>query len=186
MRRTLLLVAVIALAFGVGVSYAQGTVQGKTPATVHAKTSKPIGTMDSRFMMKAAQAGDSEIDLAVLADGKTKTPAVQQLAAKIKSDHEAAAADLKALAAQKDVALPSKVTAVQQATKARLDKLSDAAFDRAFAAQMVSDHRAAVALFTTATKSADVDVKAFAEKTLPVLKDHLQRAIDLQKQVAGK
>ena len=185
MRRSFLLLPVIALCTGIAVAYAQGgQVQGQTPATVHAKTSKPIVATDSRFMTKAAQAGAAEMDLATLAASKTKTPEVTQLATKIKSDHEAAAEELKALAAQKDVALPATVDAVQTATKARLDKLSDAAFDRAYATQMVTDHRAAVTLFTTATKSADADVKAFATKTLPVLKDHLQRAIDLQKQLA--
>jgi len=182
MRRRLIFVPVVMLVAGVGVARAQG-VQGQTPAAVHAKTSKPIGATDSRFMMKAAQAGDAEIDLATLADGKTKTPAVTQLAAKIKSDHEAAAAELKALATQKDVALPSSPTAIQKATRTRLDKLSDVAFDRAYAAQMIADHRAAITMFTTATKSADADVKAFAVKTLPILKDHLQRSIDLQKQL---
>jgi putative membrane protein len=121
--------------------------------------------------------------LAALADSKTKTPVVTQLAAKIKGDHDVAATELKALATQKNVALSSSLTAAQKATQARLDKLSGAAFDRAYAAQMITDHRAAVTMFTTATKSADADVKAFAVKTLPILKDHLQRAIDLQKQL---
>ena len=49
----------------------------------------------------------------------------------------------------------------------------------------VNDHRKAVSAFTKASKSSDPDVKAFADKTLPVLKDHLQRAEDLQKK-AGK
>lgn len=182
MRRSLFLVPVMALCAPLSIASAQG-VQGQTPATVHAKTSKPIRATDSRFMMKAAQAGSAEIDLATLAGGKSQAPAVKQIAAKIKSDHEAAAAELKALAVQKDVALPSSVSATQKAAKARLVTLSDAAFDRAFAAQMVGDHRLAVALFTTAAKSADADVKAFAEKTLPILKDHLQRSIDLQKQL---
>ena len=182
MRKSLFLVQVMALVAVAGVAHAQG-VQGTTPANVHAKTSKPITSTNTRFMINAAQAGDAEIDLAVLADSKTKTPEVTQLAARIKSGHEAAAAELKALATQKDVALPSSVSVSQQATKTRLAKLSGATFDRAFAAQMVTDHRQAVAMFTTATKSTDVDVKAFAEKMLPILKDHLQRAIDLQKQL---
>ena len=183
MRRSLLFLPVIALCAGIPFAHAQG-VQGQTPAAVRAKTSKPITSTNTRFMINAAQAGDAEMDLAALAAGKTKTPEVTQLAARIKSDHEEAAAQLKALATQKDVALPSSPTAAHKATRARLDKLSDAAFDRAFAAQMVADHRAAITLFTTATKTSDVDVKAFAEKTLPILKDHLQRSIDLQKTLA--
>lgn len=69
------------------------------------------------------------------------------------------------------------------ATKDRLSKLDGTSFDRSYVNAMVADHQKAIDEFTARTKSADADVRAFAEKTLPALKDHLQRAQALQKSI---
>jgi putative membrane protein len=89
------------------------------------------------------------------------------------------------VAIAKHVTLPSALTSEQKDTKDKLAKLNGSAFDRAYADAMVTDHQKAVALFTSASQSADADVKAFAGTTLPVLKQHLQHAEDLQKSVGG-
>ena len=49
--------------------------------------------------------------------------------------------------------------------------------------EMVSDHLGAVKLFENASKSADPDIAAFAQKTLPTLQHHLMMAQDLAKTV---
>jgi putative membrane protein len=65
-----------------------------------------------------------------------------------------------------------------------LDHKTGADFDKAFAEDMVSDHKKAVAAFEkAANNSKDPDVKAFAAKTLPTLKMHLSMAEDLQQKV---
>jgi len=47
---------------------------------------------------------------------------------------------------------------------------------------MISDHEKAIALFQAEAKGGtDADLKAYAEKTLPKLKDHLKMAQDLSK-----
>jgi putative membrane protein len=62
----------------------------------------------------------------------------------------------------------------------RLDKLSGAQFDRAWADQIIKSHQAGIELFTKATKFADEGVKTFAEQTLPALREHLKRAQEIQ------
>jgi putative membrane protein len=50
------------------------------------------------------------------------------------------------------------------------------AFDKSFLNLIIADHTQAVELFTTATQSKDADVSKFAQKTLPVIKAHLDSA----------
>ncbi|MDQ0965728.1 putative membrane protein [Flavobacterium sp. W4I14] len=57
----------------------------------------------------------------------------------------------------------------------KLNKLSGASFDKAYVEMMITDHQNAVALFEKASKSTDNDVKAYANKYLPVLKKHLKQ-----------
>ena len=59
---------------------------------------------------------------------------------------------------------------------ASLQNLSGSEFDRRYIALMVQDHEQAVALFTGASQSSDSQVKAYAVKSLPVLKSHLASA----------
>jgi putative membrane protein len=50
---------------------------------------------------------------------------------------------------------------------------------------MVKDHQKAVAAFEQQTTSSDAQVKAFAAKTLPTLRHHLEEAQRLQKTVGA-
>ena len=72
-----------------------------------------------------------------------------------------------------------------QAAHDKLMKLSGAEFDRAYMTDMVMGHQEAVTDFTAeANSGADLQVKAFAAKTLPTIQGHLKMAQDLQKQVS--
>lgn len=174
---------VAAVGLMTGVPVAQGTSQTKPQATPTQtpKAAKGVATADAGFLKKAAADGMAEIDLANLAQTKATNAEVKALAARIKDDHTKANAELKTLASNKNVALPDTPDKQHAAAKDRMNKLEGQAFDRNYVNAMVAAHRRAVADFTARTKSADADVKAFAEKTLPALKDHLQRAETLQK-----
>ncbi|MCD6048719.1 MAG: hypothetical protein K0Q55_122 [Verrucomicrobia bacterium] len=65
----------------------------------------------------------------------------------------------------------------------RLSELSGVEFDRAYVKEMVSDHKQAVSKFETASKYlADSELKAFASKSLPTLRTHLEHAQRLDRQ----
>lgn len=73
-----------------------------------------------------------------------------------------------------------------QATKDKLAKFSGADFDREYMDTMVKDHVKDVKEFEEASaKAKDADVKAWAAKTLPTLREHLQMARDVNSKVAG-
>jgi putative membrane protein len=138
---------------------------------------------------RTAESGKAEIELAQLAQRTSENPRVDQLAEQIERDHEQANDQLADLVDRRDVDFPGVAiglpgpNAQQQATYDRLDELEGAAFDRAWIDQMARNHEASIESFTTASKSTDPDVKAFAEKTLPVITHHLAQIEALQKTV---
>jgi putative membrane protein len=158
---------------------------GRTADKVDAGQSAGVPAADAAFVKKAAAGGHTEVAIAKLAQEKAEHADVKAFAAKLEKDHTAANTELKELAAQKKIMLAEAKT--HGPVHAKLEKLSGAAFDRAFVAAMVDDHRKDVKAFEKAASgSGDSDIKAFAAKTLPTLKEHLQQVQELSKTVAAK
>jgi putative membrane protein len=105
---------------------------------------------------------------------------VKEFGEQMVTDHTKANDELQAVAAKKNVTLPTDLDAKQAAVRDRLAKESSKKFDRAYMAAMVTDHKEDVAEFERASKSSDPDVKAFAAKTLPTLREHLKMAKQVQ------
>jgi putative membrane protein len=102
---------------------------------------------------------------------------VKKFGQRMVDDHSKANDQLKQVAAQEHIDLPTEPNAKDKATKARLEKLSGEQFDRAYMRDMVKDHRTDVAEFAHEAKMGkDPAVKSFAESTLPTLRDHLKEA----------
>ncbi len=136
-----------------------------------------LSMADKQFVKKAAQGGMAEVELGQLAKERGSSDAVKQFGQRMVDDHTKANDQLKQLAANKDVQLPSTLDAKDEATKTKLSKLSGEAFDRAYMKDMVTDHTKDVSEFKHESQSAkDPDVKNFASETLPTLEDHLKSA----------
>jgi putative membrane protein len=79
---------------------------------------------------------------------------------------------------------PKEMTRKEQELYDRLSKLRGAEFDRAYIDAMVKDHKEDVAHFEAMSRDgSDPDLKAWASKTLPTLKEHLKLAEDIQKKL---
>lgn len=73
------------------------------------------------------------------------------------------------------------------ADAARLQGLSGAEFDRAYATEMVNDHQQDVQKFQTASQTVnDQRLRDYAQNTLPTLQEHLRMAQDLQNKVGAQ
>jgi len=130
---------------------------------------------DSSFYKHAAEAGISEVELGQLAEDKATSQEVKDFAAMMVKDHGAANDKLKAVAAAKDVSLPTSASLGEMATKTKLNVLSGDSFDKSYIKSQLKAHRKAVALFSTeASRGQDPEAKAFASATLPTLKKHLE------------
>lgn len=132
---------------------------------------------DRKFMADAAADGMAEVALGKLAAEKASQKEVKDFAKMMVDDHTKANAELKSLAEKKAVKLPAEPKPAHKAVEARLARLSGAAFDKAYMAAMVKDHRKAVDMFTRQSNgAADDDLQAWATRTLPALKHHLEEA----------
>jgi putative membrane protein len=144
---------------------------------------------DSQFVMSAAEGGILEVELGKIAQQKASNNEVKEFGAKMVTDHSKANDELKSIAAGKNITLPTeeKVKQKHQGMIAKLEKLEGAAFDKAYMADMVKDHDKDVAEFEREAKSGrDTEWKAFAEKTLPTLKEHQKLAKETNAKVATK
>ena len=165
---------------GQGQPGTKGTTSG-TGSQGGAQASSQAGNLtqaDRNFFTRAAADGHKEVELAQLAQQKAATPTVRTLAERIQKDHQQANQELTTLAQQKGVNLPAAHN--HKAEVAKFQKLEGAAFDRTYSSMMVQEHTNAIALFERASKSKDADVRAFAEKTLPTLRDHLRMSKEAQ------
>jgi putative membrane protein len=126
------------------------------------------------FMKAASQGGLAEVEMGKLAAAKATDPEVKKFAQMMIDDHTKANTELKAVAAKKSVTLPADL-GTHQSDLDDLKGKSGADFDKTYVKLMLNDHKEDVEEFESqAAKSADPDVKAFAAKTLPTLKKHLE------------
>jgi putative membrane protein len=132
-----------------------------------------VSASDQAFARKAAEGGMKEVALAKLAQQKASNDQVKSYAQRLERDHAQANDELKAWAAQKNVTLPSEAMGKDN----KLESLQGAAFDKAYIAAMVADHKKDIAAFEKqASRGTDPDLKALVQKTLPTLKEHLKLA----------
>jgi len=77
-------------------------------------------------------------------------------------------------------------TNLDRQTVRSLESLPEPDFDRAYVSEMVKDHAGAVQKFEMASENlSDPDLKKFATKTLPTLREHYQMIQDLQNKRNG-
>ena len=145
-----------------------------------------VAGADHHFVTEAAEGGMAEVELGKLATEKAESNDVKQFGQRMVDDHSKANDQLKQVASQKNITLPSGIGAKNQATKNHLEKLSGAAFDRAYMTHMVEDHKKDVAAFQKeANAGKDADIKNFASQTLPTLQEHLRIAEDTHSKLGG-
>jgi putative membrane protein len=146
-----------------------GTVSNTSPA-------------DKEFVSNAGMAGLAEVQMGKLALQKAQNADVKAFAQRMVTDHTQSNTELSNLATAKGLVLPAELAGKHQQGLEHLQSLSGAEFDKAYMQHMVSDHQEAVTLFQNGTTAGDPDIQAFANKTLPILQQHLQLATT----VAGK
>lgn len=157
---------------------ASATTTGSTGGTSSNMTAE-----DKEFVSKAGMGGMAEVQIGNLALQNATNAEVKAFAQRMVDDHSKANAELQQLATTKGLALPTELSGEPKGMLDHLSSLHGADFDKTYMKHMVEDHEKDVAEFDKASTSAtDNDLKAWAGKTLPTLKDHLEHA----KRVARK
>lgn len=130
---------------------------------------------DSTFVDKASTAGRMEVAAGKVAMTRARHDDVKKFAARMVEDHTKANSELLTIVSDARIAIPEKLTPEQEKMLMHLSADTTKDFDKEYMKHMVEDHEKAVELFTKASKEVKNEkLKAFAEKTLPTIKEHLE------------
>ncbi len=137
---------------------------------------KGATSTEKTFIMKAANGGMTEVALGKVAADKGQMQEVKDFGKQMVTDHSKANNDLKSVASNLGVTVPDKVDSKHQAMIDKFSKMSAGdAFDKAYVKDMVKDHEMDISEFEKAEKEVkNADLKSFIEKTVPVMKEHLE------------
>lgn len=167
---------------GTGSSVTTGTAPAAQPGTGtrNAETRKDdkIARGDRRFMQKAAEHGMFEVQIAQLAAAKAIDPQVKSFAGKLVDDHTAANNELVQLANSYGVELPAAPPRGMRRDIEKLGKKGGAEFDRDFVRHIgMKAHEKDIRMFERAARHVkDPQLRAWADRSLPKLREHLQMA----------
>ena len=137
---------------------------------------------DADFLVAAAGINLEEIQLGQLAQKISKMSDVKELGKMMEDEHTKAFKDLQALAAQKQITIPSALTDEGQDANKKLMNKTGKDFDKAYCDMMVNGHKDAIDKFKKAsTDATDPDIRKLATSMLPALQTHLDHSIACQK-----
>ena len=138
----------------------------------------PARSPDAAFVAKASDALAADADVAALAIERATAPAVKAFARQVLDAHTVLARELAAMG--RTALIPAKAEAPST------DAMKEAAalrtqpprqFDEAFVAAMIARREAAVAMFEAESRDGrDAEVKEWAARQLPALRDQLVAA----------
>ena len=177
MKRTLFLLVTAVLFVGCASKRSDMGADSADSGRLTGTGSGTVAPEESSFARQACQAGVAEMEIAKMAARNTKNEAVRSLARKLVEDHAAAEKELNQLFIQKGLRADPKLAENLETSISRLSTLKGGEFDQAFKQQVIEDHEKAIALFEKqAQQGEDPDLKAFAQKHLPHLREHLEMA----------
>jgi putative membrane protein len=129
------------------------------------------------FIIQASIGNLQEIAIGRLAAELATSPEVKAFAQRMVADHGKAETQLMQLVKARGFQIPREATD-PPAEDMMLKNTPAKDFDRVYVHMMVPDHRQTVQLFEKyALTGKDPDVSAFAQQTMPVLKEHLASII---------
>ena len=185
--------AFIAIGLSFGAAQAQTTGAGTSatggqsapaaqPGTgtrnVPTKKDDKIARGDRKFIEEAAGSGMFEVQVSQLAASKATDANVKSYASMLVDHHTAANNELVKIANAKGVEVPAAPPRAMRKDIEKLGKKNGAEFDRDYVREVgIKAHEKDIKLFEKASKDVkDAELKAFVDKTLPKLREHLAAA----------
>jgi putative membrane protein len=137
------------------------------------------------FLMAAAQFQQGEILLGKIATQQAGNPQVRELGQRVVEDYAKANQQATQLANAEGVELFKRLPSLHKKKAEQLARLSGGEFDKAYLDYMTTDHGQEVQKFSEhARQIKNPTVKRWAEQTIPVLQDHVQKADQLTASVS--
>lgn len=156
------------------------------------RTNGAVGTagsdsnIDREFIEDQLADGNAEVELGRLAQERASNPQVREFASMMVTEHRKAGDQLKEIASRHNVEMPAETRDEHHDLRERLSTLSGAEFDREYIDAMVDDHEKAVKdVEDQAEDAKNAALKQWASSTLPSLRQHLERAKQIQSNLRG-
>jgi putative membrane protein len=159
----------------------QGAVHSTSPAagtsqSAHSASGK-ADHKDTSFIKEAAQSGQMEVQMGKLGTQNAQNQQVKQLAQRLEKDHSKANQELKQIAQTAGVTIQAPDSDKKDQHMSKLQNKSGAEFDKAYIEQALEHHQKDIRKYQQALQDVkDPDLRAYIQKTLPVLREHLQLA----------
>lgn len=145
------------------------------------QTGQP-SAMDRMFVSKALQGGLAEVQLGQLTLQKSDNQQVKEFAQRMIDDHTRLEDQMKPVAQQLGVTVPTEPSKKDRQLIAKMQALSGSAYDQTYIKNMVKDHKQDLSEFQTeASSGQDQTVKDAATQGSKVIAQHLQMAQQLAK-----
>lgn len=128
-------------------------------------------TSSEQLLAKALQASMVEVELGKLAQQNAQSTGVNALGVRLQRDHARIGKILTAISRERGMVVPVSLESVQQAQVEALSAKRGAEFDTAYVDQMVTNHDAAVVLYTALSECDDPVLSRLAKRALPILRE---------------
>lgn len=176
---------------GSGTGSTTGTGTGgttdNTGATGSSRTGSTASSVNQEFVTDAASGGMMEVELGTMAVQNASSQEVKDFGRRMIDDHSKANDELKSIAAKENIPVPAALKDENRDDVDKLSKLSGSDFDKEYMDMMVKDHKKDIKNFEDMAQNAQSpELKQFAQKTLPTLRQHLKMAQDIQDKMGNK
>jgi putative membrane protein len=142
------------------------------PAAYAAKGA--ISAQDITWVQSNAQTDLAEIALGKIVEQRALHPSTRTLAQTIRSDHEKALAQLRTVASETGITLPTMPSAAQQAQAARLTTVPSGQVDATYDSMLIQGHERSISqTMAEIANGSSTAVKKFASMYLPTAEHHL-------------
>lgn len=137
---------------------------------------------DRDFIQDQLEDGRAEVNLAKIASERATHPQVKEFAQMMARDHQAAGDELRQIATSANIQLntAAEPDSDHKDAEEELSKLSGREFDREYIEKMIDEHQEAVNELEKHQDADNVQIRQWATKTLPTVRQHLERARQIQ------
>jgi putative membrane protein len=154
----------------------EGIVTAEAPQPRNSKNAEHI-----EFLAEALRTSLAEARMGELAAQQSYDQRVRDYGTKLQTDHTAHAGEIERLLEPLGVAIPTEPSAEAISQHAALSRLAGEEFDAAFVQMMIWTHTEAIEKYGAQTHAnPDRSVHDFANKSLPMLREHLAAAESLR------
>ena len=139
---------------------------------------------DAQFVVDVVASNYGEVKLAKLAQQKSSNKELKDVAKMLETDHSAVLGELKTLASNKGIVIPSEENAPSKDKLKELSEEKAGEFDKEWCEILMDNHKNSISKFENAANDvSDPDLKNFVNTVLPKLRTHHDKLMECHKKL---